>query len=110
MRADRLRHPAQVETLLKNQEPENSWNETSRNALPNTSMPPTASNPLSGVGDILNFVTGSTTHMPDAMRQPQGSQNGASTTNSNFDHESSWEVISLGLEEPLPTQDVIDEL
>ncbi|KAF5016304.1 hypothetical protein F66182_12056 [Fusarium sp. NRRL 66182] len=40
---------AQVEILLKNQEPENSWNETSRNTLPNTSMPPTASNPLSGM-------------------------------------------------------------
>ncbi|RAO65664.1 uncharacterized protein BHQ10_001676 [Talaromyces amestolkiae] len=101
---------AQVEILLKNQEPENSWNETSRNALPNTSMPPTASNPLSGVGNLMSFVNGSTTRVPDAMRQPQGSQNGASTTNSTFDHESSWEVISLGLEEPLPTQDVIDEL
>ncbi|GAM41592.1 hypothetical protein TCE0_042r14824 [Talaromyces pinophilus] len=101
---------AQVETLLKNQEPENSWNETNRNALPNTSMPPAASNPLSGVGDLLNFVNASTSQIPDVTRQPQGSQNAAPTTNSNFDHESSWEVISLGLEEPLPTQDVIDEL
>lgn len=73
-------------------------------------MPPTASNPLSGVGDLLNFVNTSTSQIPDVTRQSQGSQNAAPTTNSNFDHESSWEVISLGLEEPLPTQDVIDEL
>ncbi|KUL91261.1 hypothetical protein ZTR_01741 [Talaromyces verruculosus] len=101
---------AQVEILLKNQEPENSWNETNRNAPPNPSMPSAASNPLSGVGDLLNFVNASTSQIPDVTRQPQGSQNAAPTTNSNFDPESSWEVISLGLEEPLPTQDVIDEL
>lgn len=65
---------------------------------------------MSGVGDLLNFVNGSTSRTPDTIRQPQGSQNGASITRSSFDHESSWEVISLGLEEPLPTQDVIDEL
>jgi hypothetical protein len=58
----------------------------------------------------MNFVNGSASQAPDAMRQSQGPQNGAPTANSNFDHESSWEVISLGLEEPLPTQDVIDEL
>ncbi|EED24272.1 C6 transcription factor Prf, putative [Talaromyces stipitatus ATCC 10500] len=101
---------AQVEILLKNQEPDNSSNETSRNAPPSTSMPPAAPSTMSGVGDLLNFVNNSASQHSDAIRQSQASQNGAPTTNSNLDAESSWEVLSLGLEEPLPTQDVMDEL
>lgn len=41
------------------------------------------------------------------------STNGATAAQSNqmlFPSDPQWDMIGLGLEEPLPTQDVIDEL
>ena len=44
--------------------------------------------------------------IPDPPAAPFGVRDGSTS----FDDSFSFEMISLGLEEPLPTQDVIDEL
>lgn len=97
---------AQVETLLNNKEPIETANVPPvTNALPHTSyldfaaptIPDTAAN-------------GTSQYLPDTgvnSTQMDGIMNDAPFT---ADEPFTWEVISLGLEEPLPSQEVIDEL
>lgn len=102
----------QVETLLKTQdppEPRRNSQENERNASPTTSRaqpkfgnvapqpattqdasPIIQSTPTATSSDVFSFPnTSAELSMPDPFP---------------------WEVIGMGLEEPLPTQDVIDEL
>lgn len=55
------------------------------------------------VGTSMPSLTGAYGH-------PQPDPTGLPGENVGFNGDFSWEMISLGLEEPLPTQDVVDEL
>lgn len=59
---------------------------------------------------MSNLLNQSRSRPSDSLGQSRSPQNGASIGNPTIENETSWEVISLGLEEALPTQDVIDEL
>ncbi|KAI9735208.1 MAG: hypothetical protein M1834_001798 [Cirrosporium novae-zelandiae] len=102
---------AQVETLLKSQEPSTSEHSTSSqsfpeptsqgapfNALHDLSMAGLGpSDPVPGLGAPFN-TTEQQPLMPDSL--------GIGSSNDEF----SWEMIGLGLDEPLPAQEVVDEL
>jgi hypothetical protein len=104
---------AQVETLLKAQDPD-----TTQRALP---VPQSHDNAFSAPPNEESLLS-----LPDIsglaaeMDGPMPTSNAASTSQlgqmfpplpqPGIPNDPSWDLISLGLEEPLPTQDVIDEL
>ena len=93
---------------MKNHEPEPSWNETSQNTLPyNTNLPPTTSDSFS---DFFNFSNQSVLQASEGLGLSSGPQDGVSAAHSAMGNETSGEVVSLGLEEALPTQEAMDEL
>ncbi|KAK5797763.1 hypothetical protein VI817_004054 [Penicillium citrinum] len=97
---------AQVETLLKGQDGD---------PIPRTSPPQPQENAFTAplqdesiltLPDISNLG-------PELGNTMPSSTNGATAAQSNqmlFPSDPQWDMIGLGLEEPLPTQDVIDEL
>jgi hypothetical protein len=100
------RFPAQVETLLKTHDP---------------SDPVQVSNPIEGMtSSNYSDIPGMTLlgEPADSLRQVMPSSDmtdlhmGSMMDNLGLapDQTFSWELISLGLEEPLPTQDVIDDM
>lgn len=110
---------AQVETLLKGQDPEPNQRISLSQPMENAFTAPIADESmlalpdlpdlggLGGIGaDMNNSFSASTipgTSQPSQMLYPpQPTPQGAGDTQ--------WDLISLGLEEPLPSQDVIDEL
>ncbi|KAJ5280986.1 hypothetical protein N7478_006358 [Penicillium angulare] len=103
---------AQVETLLKGQDPDN---------VPRTS-PPQPQN-LSFTGPFpddsvldLPDISGLVPELSNAIPPPARGMDTSQPSQSFFPEpvnvttDPQWEMISLGLEEPLPAQDVIDEL
>lgn len=97
------RFTAQVETLLKTQEPPNSG--TPVNAMPrmpstNTSDTPSIALPCQPLEDVTQLMpnTGGIDPTVDSMMGSLGLET------------LSWELIGLGLEEPLPSQEVIDDM
>ncbi|KAI9696580.1 MAG: hypothetical protein M1836_005599 [Candelina mexicana] len=119
---------AQVETLLKTQDPPEQNGNSSSTAYPNVNQSTLHNRP-----DYHRSSSG----MPHGMHQgdgfsglPQAGDSYHDTTrgqsmsnilaangmnlsidaNLGSNEEFSWEMISLGLDEPLPTQDVIDDL
>ncbi|KAH3918240.1 hypothetical protein HBI56_143370 [Parastagonospora nodorum] len=95
----------QVEHLLKNQDSPEANKDTSRTDNTSAYVANTLQQALPNQGDYLSTrdrIQGSQTSAGNA------SQNGvaADIGDDNF----SWEMIGLGLEEPLPPQDVMDEL
>lgn len=100
------RFTAQVETLLKTQDP---------------SDPAHASNPMQSMPSA-NFsdVAGMTllSEPADGIQQPVSSNAGTDPHMDSMmdnlglapDETFSWELISLGLEEPLPSQEIIDDM
>ncbi|KGO78544.1 Transcription factor, fungi [Penicillium italicum] len=109
---------AQVETLLKCQDPEPTQR-TSPQPLENAFTAPIADesildlpdlSDLGGLGGIggnmdssFSPSTGPSAGQPSQMLYPPPPTTQAGSN-------SHWDLISLGLEEPLPSQDVIDEL
>ncbi|KAH8697506.1 putative C6 transcription factor Prf [Talaromyces proteolyticus] len=91
---------AQVETFIRNKEPENpsASRQTPPNPLESFQRP----------SDISSMSNNSFQQLLEGLGQTQLFQNSVPADSNNS--ESSWEVISLGLEEPLPTQEVMDEL
>ena len=106
---------AQVETLLKGQDPEPTQRTSPPQPLENAFTAPIADESilnlpdLSGLGGLEGIGENmdnsySTSTAPSAgmlFPSPPTTQGGGN---------SQWDLISLGLEEPLPSQDVIDEL
>ncbi|KAF1915234.1 fungal-specific transcription factor domain-containing protein [Ampelomyces quisqualis] len=93
----------QVEHLLKNQDTPDVSKDTSRPDTTSAYVANTLQQTLPNSGDYLSTQ--------DRIQDGSAAdplQTGASTTNGDADF--SWEMISLGLEEPLPPQDVMDEL
>jgi hypothetical protein len=89
---------AQVETLLKDQDPPKqtpaaSSNFQAQNAFPQDGF-------VSMADDVPMYST--------SGAPPQDPMIGGNL--GILDEEFSWEMIGLGLDEPLPQQDVIDEL
>ncbi|KAJ5972194.1 uncharacterized protein N7479_002112 [Penicillium vulpinum] len=110
---------AQVETLLKGQDPESTQRTSPHQPLENAFTAPIADesildlpdlSDLGGLGGIGCNIDNSFSAMnapgagqPSPMLYPPlSSTPGGGNTQ--------WDLISLGLEEPLPSQDVIDEL
>ncbi|KAJ9234881.1 transcriptional regulator family: Fungal Specific TF [Paecilomyces variotii] len=105
---------AQVETLLKSQDPEppraSAPNRQQSSTFNDTSIP---SDPMPGMPDMSMFSDNIPNSMPSlagTFGQTQSGSTGLAGENMGFNGDFSWEMISLGLEEPLPAQDVIDEL
>lgn len=96
----------QVETLLKTQESGEQNKEPARQDSTSAYVASTLQQPLPNSTDFLALGDGGTARIspgPDAFAN--SSTNGASP-----DGEFQWEMIGLGLDEPLPPQDVQDEL
>jgi len=109
IQSDHLRCAEQVETLLKTQD----HNEQSRHQ-PDVSQkqpmdPLLAPNSLNTGGQdipqVIPTSIGSTSQESYTMMDTSGS-----AEQSNESAQFSWEMIGLGLEEPLPSADVINEL
>jgi len=95
----------QVETLLKNQDPADPKRDTARQDTTSAYVAKTLSQALPNAQlDVSNGLGIS----PDS-RTP-GMEPGHCGMNEKGDQDFSWEMIGLGLEEPLPPQDVMDEL
>lgn len=110
-------YAAQVETLLKSQEPSEkvpSPEAPPQNNPPKPSNPPTSDIPFHPMPDLSELADG----MEGVTSLPLNNSFGDSQQNIPPMHdptlgigeEFSWEMIGLGLEEPLPNQDVIDDL
>ncbi|GAD99366.1 hypothetical protein PVAR5_8081 [Paecilomyces variotii No. 5] len=105
---------AQVETLLKSQDPE-----PPRPSAPNPQPSSTfndasiSNDPMRGMPDLSMLSDNIANSMPSLggpFGQSQSDPAGLAGDSMGFNSDFSWEMISLGLEEPLPAQDVIDEL
>ena len=106
---------AQVETLLKSQEsPELAKVPSPEAPQNNVANPSNADMPLHDVPDLSMFADG----MEGVTSLPLDNSFGGShqpmppltDPTLGISEEFSWEMIGLGLEEPLPNQDVVDDL
>ncbi|KAG9186521.1 hypothetical protein G6011_09629 [Alternaria panax] len=94
----------QVETLLKTQDTADSSKEAPRESSASAYVANTINQPLPNSREVPNGAT-------NASRIAGASpfQNAGSTGN-DAETEASWEMIGLGLEEPLPPQEIQDDL
>lgn len=75
--------------------------------VPQTNSPPVMDGPYTPVGAGHSSAYAKASNMvPEAMTVTDF----APEMNFNLDDNFSWEMIGLGLEEPLPQQEAIDEL
>jgi hypothetical protein len=109
----------QVETLLKTQEPEQQQQQSSPANNASSQSFPSTSTPTS-----TNFIIESNVSSMNNFPMPSGTPMGGissdfGTDGLSFDQPGMpvdppeaypWEMIGLGLDEPLPPQDTIDEL
>ncbi|KAK7703568.1 hypothetical protein SLS57_010854 [Botryosphaeria dothidea] len=108
----------QVETLLKTQESNETTPAQGSNSNPNAfSDPPAPQQPPSDFQN-QNIILDNISQAMDNVFQPGNgispgefpSMQSATADNSSGSDPFSWEMIGLGLDEPLPNQDVINEL
>lgn len=103
---------AQVETLLKGQESDPAQRTSPLQPQDNAFTAPLPDESILALPEISGLGTDMGSAIPQSttgMETSQPSQTffqGAAT----FPSDPQWDLISLGLEEPLPTQDAIDEL
>jgi hypothetical protein len=100
----------QVETLLKTQDAIDPSKDAPRQDSTSAYVASTVQQILPNQNDYLNTSTRLTNPVPES-RTPglETNQNGGATANSG-EPDFPWEMIGLGLEEPLPPQEVMDEL
>jgi hypothetical protein len=100
----------QVETLLKTQDTADSSKEAPRQDSASTYVANTINQALPISRDVPNATGGAPVGI-SASRVPGVSpfQNVGATGN-DVETETSWEMIGLGLEEPLPPQEIMDDL
>jgi hypothetical protein len=96
----------QVEHLLKNQDTLEVSKDTSRPDTTSAYIASTLQQALPNQGDYLNTQD----KIQDSQVLGANALHNDATATDTGDAESSWEMIGLGLEEPLPPQDVMDEL
>ncbi|KAJ4296559.1 hypothetical protein N0V90_006604 [Kalmusia sp. IMI 367209] len=95
----------QVETLLKKQESTEPTADVSRQDSTSAYVASTVQQPLPNAGDYLGAADGAPRISPAPDAFSNSTANGMSP-----EGEFQWEMIGLGLDEPLPPQDVQDEL
>ncbi|KAF1939549.1 binuclear zinc transcription factor [Clathrospora elynae] len=100
----------QVETLLKSQDTTDPSRDATRPDPASAYVASTINQALQNTGDLRMAPddpqrTASESRLPAADPFQNGGANG-----NNAEPEISWEMIGLGLEEPLPPQDVMDDL
>lgn len=110
---------AQVETLLKGQDPDPNQRPSPPQLLENTFNAPLGDEPIMPLPDLsdLGELGGFGGDMDNSF-QSQNAPGAGQMSQSLFvpaqhtgpSGNSQWDLISLGLEEPLPSQDVIEEL
>ncbi|CAG7957386.1 unnamed protein product [Penicillium salamii] len=110
---------ARLETLLKGQDPDPNQRPSPPQLLENTFNAPLGDEPimplpdLSDLGELGGFG-GDMDNSFQSQNAPVVGQMGQSTfvpvQHTGPSGNSQWDLISLGLEEPLPSQDVIEEL
>ncbi|KAJ5454336.1 uncharacterized protein N7458_005292 [Penicillium daleae] len=101
---------AQVETLLKGQETDPAPRTSPPQPLETSFSAPINDDSILGLPDISNLGNDIGSQMPPSTTG-LGSSNPTMFAGPTIPpNDPSWDLISLGLEEPLPTQDVIDEL
>ncbi len=94
-----------METLLKTHDP----SDPAESSNPTQSMPPTSFSDVPGLtvpGEATDGVTQLGTNNGVSDPQIDSMMNSLGLASEPF----SWELISLGLEEPLPCQEIIDEM
>ncbi|KAF2472004.1 uncharacterized protein BDR25DRAFT_342046 [Lindgomyces ingoldianus] len=101
----------QVETLLKNQESNDQPKETSRQDSTSAYVANTLSQgPPDASGGYLGTSGEASVNFPESISPgPDAFQTNSSNMNS-VEGDFQWEMIGLGLDEPLPPQDVINDL
>ncbi|KAJ5779462.1 hypothetical protein N7457_007182 [Penicillium paradoxum] len=101
---------AQVETLLKTQDSEPTQRISPTQPPENTFSAPIPDEPILSLPDLpdLGGIGGDMENSFSASTVPGVAQPGGMPYHPP--HATQWDLISLGLEEPLPSQDVIDEL
>ena len=62
------------------------------------------------ISPLSNGIDNPMESLPGTFGQLQQGETALPDADLGLNNEFSWEMISLGLEEPLPAQDVIDEL
>ncbi|CAO2650444.1 Nn.00g017360.m01.CDS01 [Neocucurbitaria sp. VM-36] len=100
----------QVETLLKNQDTTDTSNDATRQDSTSAYVASTLQQALPNASDYLNTsdrIQGVTQESRTPGTEPF--QN-AGVRDNNGEQDFPWEMIGLGLEEPLPPQDVMDDL
>lgn len=106
-------HTAQVETLLKSHDPGTQAQPSSQqpsNILDDNRL----NTPMQGIPD-LQMLSADDLALPvdpltEGLGLGQSTESSIPASQPGLNGDFSWEMISLGLEEPLPRQDVIDKL
>ncbi|KAI9794688.1 MAG: hypothetical protein M1833_007404 [Piccolia ochrophora] len=110
---------AQVETMLKTQDPEDKVPENTHSYPTGEQHPVLSQSAFDTSTDGLDFGISHTDVMPDMFTTPGRFDDASDATHlgtmplgEGLDGSDpfSWEMIGLGINEPLPTQDVVDEL
>ncbi|EPS33564.1 hypothetical protein PDE_08526 [Penicillium oxalicum 114-2] len=103
---------AQVETLLKGQETEPVPRQSPPQPHETSFSAPVGDDSILGLSEIATFGGDAGMQIPQSAAGFGPSQSNPPLFTGGIDAPgaSSWDLLSLGLEEPLPSQDVIDDL
>jgi hypothetical protein len=98
---------AQVENLLRTQEPSAAQSQENHNHIPVSNE-----NEMTSLPDVPLLAADLSTSLspPQPIVEQQAVSQAYLPSGLNTEGNFGWDMLSLGLEEPLPTQDVIDEL
>ena len=103
--------PEQVETLLKNQDSTDPNNNTNRQDTTTAYVANTIQQSVDNTRtQSANPFDKSLENLLDARKASIPAYQNGTTDTHGEDREYQWEMIGLGLEEPLPPQDVMEEL
>ena len=101
----------QVETLLKNQDTPESNKENTRQDAASAYVANTIQQGINESNAYLGTGNKDTLNFPESISPgPDSFQTNGSANAHAADGEFPWEMIGLGLDEPLPPQDVMDDL
>lgn len=104
---------AQVETLLKGQDVEPAPRTTPPQPMDNPFSAPIQDDSILALPDLSGLGNDLGNAMPtagDGMGTSQPSQTLYPSAGPSFSADPQWDLISLGVEEPLPSPDVVEEL
>ncbi|KAJ5305042.1 Exosome complex exonuclease dis3 [Penicillium atrosanguineum] len=104
---------AQVETLLKGQDAEPAPRTSPPQPMDNPFSAPLQDDSILSLPDLSGLENELGNAMPatgDEMGASQPSQMMYPSAGSSFPADTQWDLVSLGLEEPLPPPDVVEEL